>query len=313
MALTRSDIPNLLLPGLKTEFELAYRSQMENSIAEQLATTINTTLPIQKYAWIGSTPPMRELIDERRPGGMAAYTMQIEDKVFESSVAVDRKAVEDDQLDLIRLRIKDLAFRIAQHRHQLIVDTLMAGFATNTYDGVPFFAANHPGYLGTVLSNKTTSALSEASLAEGISTMMGVADDAGAPLGVVPDTLVVGPKLMWLATELLESPVVVYKGNPDDTAPSTPYVNALHGKLKLVVSPFIQGNSDDFWFLLDTKRPIRSVILQQRSDVPVEFSALESTTGSEAAWMRDRYYYGVRARYNAGFGLWQTAYGAQVS
>jgi phage major head subunit gpT-like protein len=45
--------------------------------------------------------------------------------------------------------------------------------------------------------------------------------------------------------------------------------------------------------------------------VPVEFAALEGT--SENGFMRDQYVYGVRARYNVGFGLWQTAYGSQVA
>ncbi len=152
--------------------------------------------------------------------------------------------------------------------------------------------------------------LSAGALADGITSMMTVPDDAGVPLGIVPDTLVVGPKLQWTASELVESPVVVYKGNASDSAGSTPYRNALQGRLRLVVSPFLTGASDDYWFLLDTKRPIRAVILQQRSDVPVEFSALDNRTGAESAFMRDRFYYGVRARYNVGFGLWQTSYGA---
>jgi len=139
---------------------------------------------------------------------------------------------------------------------------------------------------------------------------MTVPDDSGTPMGIVPDTLVVGPAQQWNALELVESPVVVYKGNATDNAPSTPYKNALAGRLNVVVSPFLQGTSANYWFLLDTKRPIRAVILQQRSDVPVEFTALEGGSGSEAAFMRDRYYYGVRGRYNVGLGLWQTAYGA---
>ena len=43
---------------------------------------------------------------------------------------------------------------------------------------------------------------------------------------------------------------------------------------------------------------------------PVEFAALEGSQSGEAAFMRDRYFYGVRGRYNVGYGLWQTAYGA---
>jgi phage major head subunit gpT-like protein len=310
MAITKSDIPELMLPGLRADFELAYRSEIDRSATEKIATIINTTMPAQKYAWLGATPPMREFVDERRPGGMNAYSVSIEDKTFEASIAVDRRAIEDDQLELIRMRIKDLAVRVASHRHQIVIEALIGGFSLNGYDGVTFFNTAHPIPNGATYSNRTTAALNATSLADAISAMMLTPDDVGQPLGIVPDTLVVGPKLAWTAIELLESPVVVYKGNSSDQAPSTPYINAFHGKLSLIVTPFLNGASDDYWYLLDTKRPIKGVILQQRSDVPVEFSALDNSSSSEAAWMRDRYYYGVRARYNVGYGLWQTAYGA---
>lgn len=312
MALTKSDIPDLLLPGLKAEFALAYRSELDQSASEKLATIINTTQPIQKYPWLGTVPPMREFIDERQPSGLAAYSTSIEDKVFESTIAVDRKAVEDDQLDLIRLRVRDLAQRVAVHRQQMIVEALTSGFTATSYDGTAFFGTAHPTVSGGTHSNKGTSGLDETSLTAAINAMMTVEDDQGIPLSIMPDTLVVGPKQAWNALELVESPVVVYKANTSDTASSTDYKNVFHGRLTVVVSPFIRGTADDNWFLLDTKRPIKSLILQQRSDVPVEFAALESASGSEAAFMRDRYYYGVRARYNVGYGLWQTAYGALV-
>lgn len=309
MPLTKSDVPDLILPGLKADFALAYRNELEHSFAETIATVINTTMPMQRYGWLGAVPPMREFVDERRAQGLNAHAVTIEDKTFESTIAVDRRAIEDDQLDLIRLRIRDLAFRVAAHRQQIVVEGLAKGFSGTGYDGEALFSTAHPTGTGTT-SNRTTNALSANSLSDGITAMMTVPDDAGIPLGIVPDTLVVGPKLQWAATELIDSPVVVYKGNAVDTAAPTPYRNALHGYLRLVVSPFLTGDYDDYWFLLDTKRPIKSVILQQRSDVPVEFTALDNRSGSESAFMRDRYYYGVRARYNVGYGLWQTAYGA---
>jgi phage major head subunit gpT-like protein len=255
---------------------------------------------------------MREFIDERRPGGMSEYAVTIEDKTFESSIAVDRRAIEDDQLDLIRLRVRDLAYRVVQHRQQMVIDALAAGFSGLAYDGLSLFHAAHPTHGANTASNKATAALSVSALADGMNAMMAFQDDTGTPLGIVPDTLVVGPKLQWLAMELVESPVVVYRGNATDSAGSTPYKNVFQGKLRLIVTPYLAATSDDYWFLLDTKRPVRSVLLQQRSDVPVEFSALESGGGSESAFMRDRYYYGVRARYNVGYGLWQTAYGSQL-
>jgi phage major head subunit gpT-like protein len=310
MALTKSDIPDLLLPGLKAEFAQAYRSELDTSVADKIATVINTTLPVQKYSWLGAVPPMREFLDERRPSGMSPYTVSIEDKTFESTIAVDRKAIEDDQLELIRLRIRDLAFRVSAHRQQIVAEALANGFSGTGYDGQSLFSTAHPTVGSSTYSNKSTAALSAASLADAISAMMTVPDDTGVPMGIAPDTLLVGPKLQWSAIELVDSPVVVYKGNASDNAPSTPYKNALQGRLNLVVSPFLTGAFDDYWFLLDTKRPIKSVILQQRSDVPVEFSALDNASGAESAFMRDRFYYGVRGRYNVGYGLWQTAFGS---
>lgn len=309
MALTKSDIPDLLLPGLRAEFELAYRNELSESVAERIATVVSTTMPVQKYPWLGATPPMREFVDERRPAGLNSYSVSIEDKTFEASIAVERRAIEDDQLDLIRLRIRDLASRVASHRHQIVVEALAAGFSATGYDGVAFFSNSHP-VAGGAVSNKSTDPLGASSLANAMSAMMTVPDDQGVPLGIVPDTLVVGPKNLWTAIELVESPVVVYPGSSSDTAPPTPYLNAFQGRLRVLASPFLAGGSDDYWFLLDTKRPIRGILLQQRSDVPVEFSALEAGSGSESAWMRDRYFYGVRGRYNVGYGLWQTAYGA---
>lgn len=308
MALTKNDIPDLLLPGLKAEFAMAYRNELDHSVVEKVATVVNTTQPVQKYAWLGTVPPMREFVDERRPSGLSANAISIEDKVFESTIAVERKAIEDDQLDLIRLRIRDMAFRVAMDRHQMLIEALAGGFTANTYDGTTFFSTTH-SVNGSNVSNRTDQALSAGTLADAISAMMVVPDDLGTPLGIQPDTLVVGPKLQWMARELVESPVVIYKGNSAHTASSTSYGNALEGSLRVVVSPYLTGGYDDYWFVLDTKRPIRALILQQRSDVPVEFSALESGSGSESAFLRDRYFYGVRARYNVGYGLWQTAYG----
>jgi phage major head subunit gpT-like protein len=242
---------------------------------------------------------------------MSEYAVTIADKVFESTIAVDRKAIEDDQLDLIKLRIRDLAFRVSAHRQQIIVEALANGFTATGYDGEPIFDDAHPTGLVTH-SNLTNSALDATSLGAGMEAMMTVPDDQGIPLGIMPDTLLIGPKLQWAASELVESPVVIYKGNAEDSAGSTSYKNAFQGRLNLVVSPFLTGAYDDYWFLLDTKRPIKSLILQQRSDVPVEFSALDNSTSAEGAFMRDRFYYGVRARYNVGYGLWQTAYGAML-
>lgn len=302
MAITRSDIPDLITAGLKTEFELAMRLELDASPARNLATIINTTQPIQNYGWLSATPNMREFIDERQPTSLTQSKISVEDKVFEATLAIERKAIEDDQFDMIRLRVKDLANQVGLHQHQLIIETLTSGLFTPGFDGNTFFGSRTVA--GQSFDNSIEEPLSQDALQLGVSRLMSITDDYGTPLGIQPDTLVVGPSLMWTALELIESPVVVIKYSGDN---STPYSNPMQGKLKVVVSPFLRGISESNWFLLDTSRTMKAVILQQRSDVPVEFTALDQASGAEAAFMRDRYYYGVRGRYNTGLGMWQSA------
>lgn len=69
-----------------------------------------------------------------------------------------------------------------------------------------------------------------------------------------------------------------------------------------------QGGSGTAWYLLDTSRAVRPIIWQEREKY--EFQQLTQET-SEYVFKNDKYLYGVRARVNAGFGLWQMAYGSK--
>lgn len=306
-AITRSEMGYLLEAGLRADFFEAYRRQVEGAIYPQIATVIPTNLPVQKYGWLGSVPTMREFVDERMPKGLRTFNYTIQDTVWESTIAVERRALEDEQIGAIRLRVQDLGREAARHKDYLVIKALLDGFTQTCYDGQPLFSSAHSEGDSGTQSNVTTQPLNPDSLQSAISAMMLFEDDQGVPLGILPDTLVVGPRLRWTAMELLESQVVVVKGGTGD---STPYRNVLQGVLRLVVSPYITGEQ---WFVLDTSRAVRAVILQERSDVPVEFSALEDPSVSESVFLRDVVYYGARARYGVGYGLWQTAYGSNVS
>lgn len=306
-AITRGDLGYLLEAGLRADFLEAYRRGVESGIYTAIATVIQTELPVQKYGWLGSVPTMREFVDERLPKGLRTVNYTISDTVWESTIAVERRALEDEQIGAIRLRVQDLGWEAARHKDFLVTKALLDGFTQPCYDGQPLFSATHvEGDSGTQ-SNTTSLPLNPDNLQNAISAMMLFTDDQGVPLGILPDTLVVGPRLRWTAMELLESQVVVVKSG---SGSFTPYRNTLQGALRLVVSPYITGNQ---WFVLDTSRAVRAVILQERSDVPVEFSALEDPSSSESVFLRDVVYYGARARYGVGYGLWQTAYGSNAS
>jgi phage major head subunit gpT-like protein len=76
-----------------------------------------------------------------------------------------------------------------------------------------------------------------------------------------------------------------------------------------VISNMQEGDGPA-WFLLDTSRGIRPIIWQERETY--EFQSI-TDPNSKHVFINDQYIYGIRARVNAGFGLWQLAYGSKKS
>lgn len=76
---------------------------------------------------------------------------------------------------------------------------------------------------------------------------------------------------------------------------------------EIVVSNMAAG-AGAAWYLLDTSRPIRPLIYQER-----EAYKLVGMTDPAApnVFLQDKYLYGVQGRSNAGFGLWQLAYASK--
>lgn len=70
------------------------------------------------------------------------------------------------------------------------------------------------------------------------------------------------------------------------------------------------GGSGAAWFLLDTSRAVKPLILQMRERA--QFTTKDRTTDDNV--FNDRLYvYGVDGRWNVGVGLWQMAYGSMQS
>jgi phage major head subunit gpT-like protein len=70
------------------------------------------------------------------------------------------------------------------------------------------------------------------------------------------------------------------------------------------------GGAGAAWFLLDTSRPLKPLIYQQRE--AYKFAAMDQAS-DEAVFMRKSYRYGVDGRCAVGFGFWQQIYGSKVT
>lgn len=72
----------------------------------------------------------------------------------------------------------------------------------------------------------------------------------------------------------------------------------------------MQAGAGNPWFLLDTRRPLKSLIFQRRRDYDLKTMNMPD---DEAVFMREEYRYGVDARVNVGFAFWQTAFGSKAT
>lgn len=72
----------------------------------------------------------------------------------------------------------------------------------------------------------------------------------------------------------------------------------------------MQAGAGAPWFLLDTTRAMKPMLWQERT--PFNLTALDRDDDTNV-FFRDEYIYGVRGRANAGFGLWQLAFGSKAA
>lgn len=307
---TSSEIPKLLTAGMKTEFMKAYETSTTDY--QKIVTEIPSNKNQESYSWLGGVPQMKRWKDERTPQGLLEHDFTIKNLDWESSISVDRNAIEDDLYGQIKIRVRELGVEARRFFDELVftllgqadqtsgvAGTILEGETLTCYDSKACCATNHiEGESGTQ-GNYSTSALNATNLQSAISAMNKFKSDKGKPRHIVPDLLVVGPDLQWKARELLNSVYYPEEG----VANSKLANNVLKGVLGLLVTPYLTDSND--WFVLNTKSIVKPLILQLRKSP--KFDALDS--GTESLFMRKKMFYGVDARFNAAFGDWRNVYG----
>lgn len=308
--LVKSDIANLLDAGMKEEFMNQYE-QAETKY-ENVATTINSGKSQETYPWLGNVSGMKEWKDERVPEGLYEHDFSITNRDWEDTIAVDRNAIEDEQYGQIKTRVRQLADEASRFWDEMVFTLLGQANSTSgsgifdgvditAYDGKAFLASDHEeGESGTQSNYSSSNSLNTSNLQSAITSMRSFKDDQGNPARIDPDTLVVPPELEFTAREILNS--TYYPEEGSTTAKVSK--NVLQGALNLVVSPYI--STSDAWFVLDTSRVVKPIILQLRKEP--EFSSL--TEGTESEFLRKKLYFGVDWRGEAAFGDWRTVYGS---
>lgn len=290
----------LLTKGLRSEF--FQRLETTPVLYRDVTTPISSNSDRETYRWLGTIPRMREWGTGRLAVGLRTESYSVENLKYEATIEVDRDEISDDQTGQIRMRVSELAQRAATHKDYLLSQLLISGSTGGmSYDGVNFFSASHASGASGAQSNDLTQDITaptdptvdqfKTSLKKALAAMLAFKDDQGEPMliGATGLMCVVPPAMMFTALEAINATVI------GDTS------NVLRGVARVASLPWLTDPAR--WYLLKTDAPIRPFIFQDRE--PVEFTALAES--SDDGFKREKFLYGVRARYRLTYGYWQYA------
>ena len=291
----------LTVAGLRSEF--FDRFDQVPTVWQDLATQYASTKDVEHHKWLGTVPQMREWGTGRLAKGLRTESYDVANLKYESTIEVDRDEISDDQTGQIRIRVNELARRAALHKDQMIADLLKNGTAAGflSYDGQTFFSDSHvSGASGTQDNNLSltiadtdknafTSAEGKAALQNAITQMLAFKDDQGEPMDLQPSglTIVCPPGQFYRWLEIVNASVI------NNTS------NILSGVARVVQFPRLTTAGE--WFLLKTDEYIRPFLVQDRE--PIEFGQIAE--GSEQDFLREKWLFGVRARYRVAYGEWR--------
>lgn len=277
--------------GFKTVFQQAFTEATSNF--QKVSTVVPSATKSEEYKWLGDVPRMKEWIGDREVQNLSSYGYEIKNKDFELTIGIDKNDIEDDTIGIYTPLIQTMGQSAAMHPDEIIFELLAAGFKTKCYDGKFFFDTGHKIGENTY-SNKGTDPLNFDSYGAARASMMSIVNDQGKPFRAIPNLLVVPPQLEGTARKILLS----------DTIDAT--TNIYKGSAELLVLPELAANPTA-WFLLDASKPVKPLIFQQRTKP--QFVAKDSIN-DDNVFFQKQFVYGTDSRDNAGYSLWQLAYGS---
>ncbi|QOX79799.1 Mu-like prophage major head subunit gpT family protein [Trichlorobacter lovleyi] len=289
--------------NLKTTFNKAFDAAP--SRWQKVAMLVPSGTKTNDYKWLANFPRMRKWIGDKQVKALAAFGYSITNDDYEATVEVDRNDIEDDQLGIYAPQAEMAGFSAKQLPDEIVSDLENGVFTQKCYDGQYMCDTDHPvtdkdgnvqsvSNKGTVALSAATQAAAIASLGSARTAMQKFTDDEGRPLNITPNVLLVPPALQDVANILANNDKL------DDGKP-----NPFKGTIVVDCDPRL--TSDTAWFLLDTTKPVRPFIYQERKK-PVFVQQIDPQ--ADDVFMRKKFKFGAEARVAGGYGFWQLIYGS---
>ncbi|UAW08049.1 hypothetical protein [Myxococcus phage Mx4 ts27htf-1hrm-1] len=291
-----------VLEATYTAFNLLYQQafQATSPWYSRIATPMPSTTGSETYAWMKELPGLREWVGERQAIELVERGQVLKNKPFEMTVKVPADRIEDETIGAFNPMFQMMGRAAAKWPDEVVASALKAGVTALAFDGQPFFNASHPVDMddpgkGTYSNNKTSFALTEENYSTARAEFRSRVNDAGKPMGLSPDLLIVPPQLEDTAKRILTTDLLIRSVGSGVAADQ----NIQKGTAEILTIEEL-ADQPTTWYLACTKLPVKPLVWQLRK-APV-MTALTQATAENVFW-RQEYVYGVNARGNAGFSL----------
>ncbi len=301
--------------AVKSEFKRAIEVAKPPGWVDVVANRFTSDQASEDYAWLGSTPALREWIGGRNAKGFRENELTIKNRHFEATMEVLVKDMRRDKMGMIAARVGDLVKRAMTHPASLLTTLIEDGESTECYDGQYFFDTDHSeGDSGTqsndlsvdisalavaTAGSTTAPAVAEfqGAIAQGVQQMMSIVDDKGEPINEeLNNILVMVPVPFYnVAMQALATPAQVAETQSVLSALQSDY------SIRAVVNPRLSWTTK--FALFDAGAAIKPLIFQRETAINVASKA----EGSEFEFDHKAHQYGVDYWGNVAYGLWQKA------
>jgi len=254
--------------SIQAKWTEAFVAEPQNQL-NVLATRYTSTTASNNYAFLEALGSWSEWHGARQFRDIASDDYKVINRTFESSIKMPKEQLEDDQVGMYLDIVPSMTSGWFKKQQALIMSVLTSN--PLAYDGKALFATDR-AYGDSTINNLTTSALTATTFQAAYVAIQSYTDHQGEPLATRPDVLVVGPKMAKTAADILGNKFI---GDGETSAVQIQNFYSTLG-VRLVISPYLIGDYDDYWYLADTTDVVKGVLLQiRRNPMPVLSNAQE--------------------------------------
>jgi phage major head subunit gpT-like protein len=240
---------------------------------------------------------VHEWVDERQKAKIAHMDHEIVVKRWANAISLEVDDLADEDLNLGQYRqlIAEMADDFVEHKHQLLIDLMNAGFAATLglcYDGQYFLDTDHPLLDGSTQSNKTTAAFSATALYAAIKAMVKMKRPNGLFANIQPTHGFFPEALRSTVESVLDKQ---YEANGSN--------NLMYKRIVPVFDPRFDAVSETAWFVGDLSKMAKPFYWVDRQGVTADYSDKDEFEEGKVHW-------GAKARYNGAYGSYQVLHGS---